>query len=200
MSAILLFFFCLGNYEFSPHTVYPGQDLNRKRRRAKRQSSVEICLWAQHPPPLLSIFKRQAWNLPDERDIEKFGLYFRLDSHNLNNANYKHKATIARSEYAYIVSPDLKSKNYTQRRIINLDTLDEFVKDHESASYCRFKRLLYLICHHQEFFSLYTPLYSLASRKPRSMLVLTSTSAFLKATFIDNSYFDRMSFCRTALS
>ena len=35
-------------------------------------------------------------------------------------------ATIARSEYAYIVSPDLKPKNlYTQRRIIKLETLDE---------------------------------------------------------------------------
>ena len=66
--------------------------------------------------------------LPDKRDIEKYGLYFLLDSHNLNSTNYKHKAMIARSEYAYIVSPVLKSNNYTQRRIIKLDTLDEFVK------------------------------------------------------------------------
>ena len=47
-------------------------------------------------------------------------MYIRLDSHSLNSANYKYKATIARSEYAYILSPVLwteeKSKNYTQRR------------------------------------------------------------------------------------
>ena len=159
----IIVFVCLGNYEFSLHTVYSGQDLDRKRRRAQRQSFVAICLWAQHPSP--SIFKWQAWNIPEVRDIEKY----RLDSHNLNSANYKHKATIARSEYAYIVSPDLKSKIYTQRRIIKRDTFDEFVKDNGRASYCQFKRLLYLICHQQEFFSLYTPWYSLASRKPRSM-------------------------------
>ena len=93
--------FFLENYEFSPHSVYPGQDLNRKRSQ-----NADLCRDMYLSPatfPSLSIFKWQAWNLPDERDIEKYGLYFRLDSHNLNGANYKHKATTPRSEYAYIV-------------------------------------------------------------------------------------------------
>ena len=33
-------FVCLGNYEFSPHTAYPVQDLNRKRRRAQSQGKA----------------------------------------------------------------------------------------------------------------------------------------------------------------
>ena len=99
-----------------------------------------------------------------------------------------YKATIARSEYMRTWKSRSEVQKYTQRRIIKLDTLDEFVKDNGSASYCQFKRLLYLICHQQEFFSLYTPWYSLASRKPRSMWVLTSTSALLKAILIiDNT-------------
>ena len=102
------FFFCLVNYEFSPHTVYPGQDLHRKRR-PKARLCRDMSLSPATPPPPLSILKWQTWNLPDKRDIEKYELYFRLDSHNLNSANYKHKAKIARSEYAYIVSPVLKS-------------------------------------------------------------------------------------------
>ena len=177
MSVTLLVFF-LENYEFSPHSVYPGQDLNRKRSQ-----NADLCRDMYLSPatfPSLSIFKWQAWNLPDERDIEKYGLYFRLDSHNLNGANYKHKATTPRSEYAYIVDlvPFWSQKNYTLRRIIKLDTLDEFVKDNGSASYSQFQRLLYFICHQQEFFSLYTPWCSLVSRIPLSMWVLTSTSAF----------------------
>ena len=55
-------FICLGNYEFSPHTV--SQDLNRKRHRAQRQSSVRrddvVEPSTATPPPPLSIFKRQA--------------------------------------------------------------------------------------------------------------------------------------------
>ena len=34
---------------------------------------------------------------PRWKGHRKYGLYFQFDSHNLNNANYKHKATIARS-------------------------------------------------------------------------------------------------------
>ena len=56
-------------------------------------------------------------------------LYFRFDSHNLNSKNYKHKATIARSLYIIHLSRTEVKKNYTQWRIIKLDTLDEFVKD-----------------------------------------------------------------------
>ena len=42
---------------------------------------------------------------------------------------------ISRSEYAYIVkSRSEVKKNYTKRRILKLDTLDEFVKDNGSAS------------------------------------------------------------------
>ena len=46
--------------------------------------------WAMVPPPLplLRSLKWQAWKPHAERDIEKCGLYFQFDSHNLNSANY----------------------------------------------------------------------------------------------------------------
>ena len=133
----------LGHYEFSPYTVYPVQDLNHKRRPKPKLCRVATCRWAQHPPPL-STFKYQARNLPHERDIEKYRLYFRLDSHNLNSANYKqsYDRPIWVCVHFKSRSEDRSQKITHNGAIIKLETLDEFVKDNGSASYCQLKRLL----------------------------------------------------------
>ena len=49
--------------------------------------------WAIYPRSL----KWQARKHHDERDIEMYGLYIRVDSHYLSSTTYKQKATIARS-------------------------------------------------------------------------------------------------------
>ena len=43
----------LGKYEFSPHTVYPGQDLNRKPppKAAKAKLCRDMSLSSAPPPP-----------------------------------------------------------------------------------------------------------------------------------------------------
>ena len=86
-------------------------------------------------------------------------------------------------------------------RIIKLDTSDEFVINNGSASYCQFKRLLYLICHQQEFF--FQPVFSMILA--RSMQTAFNVGAYFHVRvfksyiYRQHNCFDRMSIRRTAI-
>ena len=125
---------------------HPGQDQN---------ATVEPCT---PPPTPTRSLQWHTWKLHDERDVQcrKYGLYFQFDSHNLNNASYKLKATTAR--YVPVSREvqkywDMAALQY-RSTVIYRSTLGEFGKDNTHVPYCQFKRLLYFICHKQVYFGM----------------------------------------------